>query len=261
MNKKKGLMFAFGILMAVLSISLISAVYYGGFYNARQGMNDMINLFVDFFEPLFQVLLGGVYYSGWLLFERFLIFILLLSIVYVSISRTGFFGDNKAVTWIISVAVPLLAVRFISFEWLNTIILQYQVLGVALTSIIPFLIYLFFLHGISNSPTVRKIGWIFFIVVYFGLWTTSETKVYGEVYLWTALLSLLFLLFDGTIHYYFMKQQLTMRGEGDKWARIAALRNDIRETKLAMDRGDLPEKTGRKILKDKEKAIERWMKY
>jgi len=214
MNKKKGpFVVVIGFLAFLCFIMPFVSAYYGGygggygFLDLRQGSEQVIQWTVDFGEPFLRVLLGGNDWSGYLLFEKFLLFILLASIVFLAIKNISLFENNRGVTWVVTLIVPLLGVRYLDFEWVNTIILQYQVLGIALTGIFPFIIYLFFLHNISESNTVRKIGWIFFIVVYFGLWSTTQNDNYGEIYFWTMIISFVFLLLDGTIHRYFMMEK------------------------------------------------------
>lgn len=188
-------------------LNFVSAYYGGyGFIDLRQGSEQVIQWTVDFGEPFLRVILGGNDWSGYLLFEKFLLFILLASIIFVSVKNISMFEDNKAVLWTISLIVPLLGVRYLDFVWINTIIMQYQVLGIALTGILPFIIYLFFIHSIE-SHTVRVVGWVFFIVVYYGLWSTTQYDNYGQVYLWTMLISIIFILLDGTIHRYFVLQK------------------------------------------------------
>lgn len=206
------------ILISLFLINLVSAQFLGNFgFDIRRGSNDVINLVVNWAAPFLNAILGGDDYSGYLLFEKFLIFLLLLGIIYIALKQVDIFEDNEALHWMISIIVPILSLRFMNFQWIHTILLQYQVLGVALGGLLPFIIYLFFLHGVAESSVVRKIGWIFFIVVYYGLWTTSAdpsidfsgSGAYGEVYFWTMAIAFIFLLFDGTIHRVM---------EGQKWA-------------------------------------------
>ena len=220
---KKEVMFVF--ILAILSLSFVSA--YNGAFDLRRASEGVIEIVVDGIEPLAQAILGGEDYYGTLLFEKLILFTILLSIVYISLKNFPIFQENKPVIWIVSIAVPLIAIRFINFVWLNTIILQYQVLGVAILGILPFLIYLFFLHNASDSSTVRKIGWIFFIVVYFGLWSTSEGETYGQVYFWTMILSLVFLLIDKTIHRYMTLQRMRGAGSTDIIQHVGKIKEEI----------------------------------
>ena len=258
---KTGLMLgAFAFILAFLTMLILVSAQYG-YIDLRQGAEDVTQWITDIFGPFLSVLFGGVYGGGYLLFEKFALFVLLIAMVYVAVSKVPAFAEQKGVLWIISIIVPLLAVRFIDLAWLNTILMQYQILGIALTAILPFIIYLFFLHNVFPESTApRKIGWIFFIAIYFGLWSTAESEIYGQVYLWTMLVALAFLLLDGTIHRWFMKERLRESGAADKWEHIAQLRKDIREAREAMAARDMPDRIGNKIIKQKQKLIDQWIK-
>jgi hypothetical protein len=185
-------------------------------------------------QPVAQFFLGGFDYTGQLLFERFLIFLLIFSITFVALFKAPFFKDQKPAVIVISVIVPLLSVRYIDFMWMNTILMSYQVFGIALTSILPFIIYFFFLIGIAppeqGHSGIRKIGWVLFACVYLGLYTTSDNQFYGQVYMWTALGAVLFFLIDGTIQKYFTEQKLkrhTTRSLVDRTVQLQKEINDL----------------------------------
>ena len=230
MNKRIGAFLLAGLLILTFLVNLVSAYGYG-YIDLRYGSEQVIRWVEDFGAPIFSALLGGQYggVNDGFLFERFLLFILLLSIVYISIKNVPVFADNKPVISIISFVIPLIAIRFMDFAWLMTILVQYAVLGIAITAILPFIIYLLFLHGMSNSATVRKIGWILFIVVYFGMWATTDVEFYGEIYMWTMLLAVIFLFLDGTIHSYYLMQQMKAGGSRDKWDHILKLQHQLRD--------------------------------
>lgn len=193
--------FILGVLfLFVFSVSGVLAYYDLGYYLDQGAMG---------IQPFAQFFLGGYDYTGYMLFERVLLFLIILSITFVALKEIPFFKDQKKVVQVLSVVVPLLSVRYMSFEWINTILLSYQVFGVALTAFLPFILYFFFLMSASKgSSTIRKIGWIFFIVIYFGLWGTAQNQFYGEVYMWTAGVAFLFLLFDGTINNLMVKNRM-----------------------------------------------------
>lgn len=197
MNKKIGLLAC--LIIGIFALNFVSAAFGSFYYNPRQGSEDVINGVVDFSEPFLQVLLGGQNYTGYLLFERLMLFLIIAAIVYASLAKANFF-ENKAVLWIITIAVPLIAVRWIDFEWLNYIITQYAVLGIVVTVILPFIIYLFFLHGVSHSSAFRRIAWAFYIAIYYGLWSTSSTGFVGDAYLWSIWVAIALIIFDPAIH-------------------------------------------------------------
>jgi len=255
MIMKKRYVILASFLMSLFLISFVSA-----YFNIRQGSQDVVNFVVDWAEPFLRALLGGDYWNGFYLFEKFLFLILLVAIVYLSLKNIPMFEDKTPILWTVSIVVPLLALRFLDLVWLNTLLLQYKVLGVAMLGLLPFVIYLFFLHNVAQSHTIRKIGWIFFMVIYFFMWMTAETYTYGEVYFWTIIIAFVFLLFDKTIHRYFLRQEMIAAGAVDKWKHIANLKKDIRETRSAMDSGDLPERIANRIIKQKQKRINQYMR-
>jgi hypothetical protein len=87
------------------------------------------------------------------------------------------------------------------FEWLNYIIVQYQVLGVALAVILPFIIFFFFIHSLSHSSAFRRTAWIFYMVIYYGIWTTSpNTGMVSDAYAWSLIIAIGMFMFDPIIH-------------------------------------------------------------
>jgi hypothetical protein len=261
------------VISLIILISLVSAytgIYrsssssssggFGGGFDIRQGSQDLINFIVDWSEPFLQGLFGGSDYTGYLLFERFLLFLLLLAVIYTSVRKIPAFKDQKWVIWTISLIIPLLAVRFLDFMWLNTIFMQYKLLGIALAGILPFIVYLFFLHtALAEYPIARKIGWIFFIVVYYGLWSTAQEESFAGIYFWTMIVSLLFFLLDGTIHRYLEKQKWN---EGEKaWISGAIADIDEELAKFEHPRSGIPESYRKKqvqaLLKRRAELVKR----
>lgn len=259
MNKKVGFLIT-GFLILSFLINFVSAYGSYGYIDLRQGSEQIVRWVEDFGAPLFSALLGGEYggANDGFLFERFLLFILLLSIIYVSIKEVPIFKDNKPVIMIISFVIPLIAIRYMDFNWLMTVLIQYAVLGIAITAILPFLIYLLFLHGWSNSATVRKIGWIFFVVVYFGMWATATTEFYGEIYMWTMVIALIFLFLDGTIHSYYLMQQMKAGGSRDKWDHILKLQQQLRDWQYQST--GMPQKVIDRRTKELQDEIKRFQK-
>ena len=209
-NKKSGVIVLF-LMILVLSASFVSAEFFGE-NEAGQVMQSIVDIVVGFFKPLLVVVLGGdeLAFSELYLFERFILFVILVSLVFLSLKRVDIFKDNPSVLWIIAIAIPLIAIRMIDLEWLHTIFMQYEILGIVFTSLLPFIIYFLFLHNILEAyPTMRKIGWALFAVIYFFMaYDPSNQRAHTEVYFWTAFASIVFLFLDGTIRSYFYKQKI-----------------------------------------------------
>ena len=221
--KKRWLISAF---LLLLSVSFVSAQFGGGFFEIRQASQDAINLVVDFFEPFIRVLLGGGDYYGFLLFEKLLFFILIAAIVYFAVR--DLFAEYMGVVWIITIIVPLLGVRFINFDWINAILFQYQVFAIVLLAFFPFVLFLFFLHRTSKSQTVRRIGWLFFLLVYLGLFLSSEVgDIKTPLYFWTGLAGIAAMIFDWPIHRAMLKHEEAREESEANDLRIAALHQQL----------------------------------
>lgn len=248
---------SFIVLFLLLGVSNVSAYGSYGYIDLRQGSEQVIQWTVDFAEPLLIVLLGGYDYSGYLLFERFLVFLLIFSVAYLSLGRTPFFEGQPTILKTVTILFSLLAIRFIDYEWLNTILLSYGAVGIGLTAILPFVVYVYFLHNVSEaSPTGRKIGWIFFIMVYYGLWSTAESALYGQVYFWTIFVALLFLLLDGSIHKYFVKQKIDWAAANNAVSKIAEIDQQI----TLINNSSAPAQYKDRAMKELLKARKKWEK-
>jgi hypothetical protein len=157
LNKNK----VFLSLIAVLLLSLFVINFASA---ARFGFAGPIDSAISQAQPVLQFFFGGTDYTGYMLFERILLFILILSLVFVSLKNVPLFKEDeqKKIRSLVSIIVSLLSVRYIDFEWMNTIFVTYKVLGIALTSLLPFIIYFFFLIGVAPPQKgysgIRKIG-------------------------------------------------------------------------------------------------------
>ena len=193
---KKNLLFASTFALMLLSSSFVSAYY---FPSARFVGQDLVYTVTDFFEPILTALFGN--YAAGYTFEVLLLFLIISSIVYFVIGKAELFGGSKSVKWILTIAVPLLSVRFIDYEWLVTIFDQYKLLGIVLTSIIPFILYFYFLyHAAGNHGFIRKAGWGLFVAVYIGLWSGAYVNEFNSaVYFWTFIVGMCCLLGDNLI--------------------------------------------------------------
>jgi membrane-bound ClpP family serine protease len=232
---KKVVLLTFMLLVSSFLVNFVYAQSNAGNF-LRTGSQQLIDMVVGFGEPFLQVLLGGENWTGFLLFEKLVLFILIASIVYLSISKIPPFKGNNGVIWIITIAIPLLGVRYLDFNWINAILIQYRVLGIVLTSILPFVIYFLFLEAMDYG-TIRKVGWIFFIVIYYGLWSTTQNDTYSEFYLLTLILSLILLIFDKTIHRWYMWEKIKSSGKSSVEEAATAIRRKMADAQDDKRRG------------------------
>ena len=223
--------------------------------NLGYGMEQLIDTVQEMFYPLFSVILGGY---GDYMFERILFLFILVAVLYSVISRIDVFKKNRMVIWVITITISLLAVRYLSeTNLIQTMLLPYSVLGVALTAVLPILIYFFFVESFSDSATVRKMLWIFYIVVFIGLWASryDELGQRSWIYMMSAIAALLFLLFDGTIRNIMVSSERKLMNVTRKEEHLAKLRLQLRELREQEQHYDPI--IFKRLLKQKSKQIER----
>ncbi|MBS3082219.1 hypothetical protein J4416_04825 [Candidatus Pacearchaeota archaeon] len=227
----------FNFLLGFLFLSLLfivpsaSAQYYGGGF--WYGTEQVIDSVVQNLEPLFRALLGGYDWSGYLLFEKVLLFILFSIIVGLILEKLPVFErfKSKKILRLVAVIIGILSVRNLNYIWVGTILVQYQVLFIAIAGILPFLIYFYFVksldEGNSNS-WVRKTAWVFYAVIYFGLWATTELEAYSAVYLWGAIVALIYgFVIDKSVQDYLLKLRNKEAHNRNIYLRNSELRKNI----------------------------------
>lgn len=195
MKKRVGLIL--GIL--ILSSFLISSV------SAAKGLVELTKSAIDgvvtLTKPYLETLLGETKGSEVFL-GKILITIILISIVYISLSKAmaTFFDNKKWALWLISIAVSLLGVRYLTSELIYTIIIPNSTFAVAVTAGLPFVLY-FMIVKDWEWGFARRVAWIFFAVIFLGLYTLRVENL-GDVawiYPLTALLALAMAIWDKTI--------------------------------------------------------------
>ena len=148
-------------------------------------LSDIGTFFDDIAKNLdeskfFPALLGETL-EGDLLFAKVLFLIIVFSIVWASLNKVDFFNETTWVLWLVSVAASVLAIRWIDEGSLvETILLPYSAFGVAITAGLPFVLYFFVVMNFKK--TIRKLSWVFFAVIFIGLWfSRSGEKGVGNL--------------------------------------------------------------------------------
>lgn len=208
---KKGAGVLFLSLILVLSVFLVIAQDSNSSpaNDIRKGMSDVIDVMVNIISPILSPLIGEKNPSSEDFFAKALFFIIVLSVIWIALDRTGFFAAYPFTVWLISIIVAILSVRYIGPEFVATILLPYTTLGIAITSIIPFAIWFSLVEFGVPSRTLRNILWIFFAVIFVGIWITRP-EVAGSaawIYPVTILISLAMLFLDGTMQRLFRKMK------------------------------------------------------
>lgn len=200
------------LLLSVFTISFASAA-------VADAINDFGTALWDVIEPLAVFLLGQSS-DGALFMGRLLIFVILFSLVWIAIRQFPIIGESKGWVWLIAFAFSILAIRFTAEDWIETIILPYSAIGVALTAFFPLVVLFFFIEkGLEGKKTLRKIAWIFAIVVFVGMFIYRYDELNNNfagtigpswVYIAAAVVSLLMLIFDRTIQGWMRQNRLDL---------------------------------------------------
>jgi len=236
MNKKVVSIILVMSVLSILMINFISAM------TLFEGITAVANSVIQILEPIFSFLLGNV--GGGLLFVKILLFIIIFGIVWISLGKIDFFSEHKPILHIITFAVSVLAIRGISSsDLINTILLPYTALGVALSAGIPFVIYFVVVNvGLGDQPSiVRRIAWIFFAVIFVGL-SFSRTNTLGNfqyIYLATAGIALIMAFIDGSIKGLFAKIEADKLKNINKLEISAKLNTKLKNYKRMVQQGTL----------------------
>jgi len=206
------------IIFSVLAIGFVAAQELPAeIFGRTVDINNMFEFIGSIFSPILTDTPTS-FLSGDL-FARLLLVILLFVILKVPAELiTGEKDkDNKTLSIIVALIVSILAVRFLTEAMIQGILLPYSTLGIVVTAFIPFALLATFLMRLEYE-WMRKIGWIMTAVVFTGLWWVRgiDNKIghMADVYLIVTALSILLLLFDGTIQKWIMNIQLKKTGRG-----------------------------------------------
>src|SRR3989338_7485165 len=155
--------FALLALLAVFAFAPFVSAQYGYGYGGGfwYGTEQVIDSIVQNIEPLLRALLGGYDWSGYLLFEKTLLFILISIVIGLILQKLPVFESfkNKKILRLVAALIGILGVRNLNYIWVGTILVQYEVLFIAIAGILPFMIYWFFVKEFDGL--VRKVAWVF----------------------------------------------------------------------------------------------------
>lgn len=234
MKKEKFLLTA---LTTLLSISLVMSQ---NFYT--QYLESTIRGTGEAFGSVFGPIFGVSVFSEFL-FAKILLFFLLFAIVFMALKRISLFENNNAVHMIVSVIVPILAVRYMGpDEMIRAILLPYGGLGAAITIFLPLIIFFFFLHSSEIGGFGRRAGWFIYGSVFLVLWGSREVSDLG-VANWIYILGVGFiiisLIFDKSIHRYFLGWEADQAGMGGKNMARISIKKQMGEVREAWKNGHI----------------------
>jgi len=228
MEKRSIIIILLFVVVAIFSVFLVSAQG----LDLRQGSNQVVQWIEDFFSPFLIALYGGEF-----LFEKALFFILMIALVYSILSSEAVnslasFTKNRPASIIITLVISLLGTRYLTeVEWVKGILLPYSVLGVALLSIFPLVIFFYFLEASIDNSVIRKIAWslyaaTFIVMAYL---RSPELGNISWIYIGTAVIAILFILFDKPIRNYFNKLKIFRSLDSIKVRQVADIKKAIEE--------------------------------
>jgi hypothetical protein len=207
-----------GLIFGLLFVSMIGFASAADFVSS---VNDAVKSLFDIARPVLEVLVGQVYTSGTDLSDIFLakviLMVILLSITYSVVKLIPLFNNKRWIVWIISLGVAILGVRYLTADMVNTIVLSHTATAVAVTAILPFIIYFIFVEtGLATPypPFVRRVAWIFYAVVFLGLWFVRAPDIpkLAWIYPATALVAFIMAWMDGTIQGWLIISKLQKAG-------------------------------------------------
>lgn len=196
-----------GFVIPLLGLFFISFVSASSLpYQVAYVVQDGIYTAQEFFRPILEALIGG-YSSPEFLFVKTLLLLLVFIMARYGLENMPKLGENKPLVNIVAAVVAILAVRYIQDnDLINGILLPYGVLGIALTAILPFMIYFFFVENSIKHTSGRRLAWIFYLIVFGVLWAARVDElspIGNQIYLWTFVAGCLALIFDKGIQWYF----------------------------------------------------------
>ena len=200
-------------------VIFIFALLIFSFLVSAQGLDEPIKALGDLIssiynkgiEPLAKYIIGGeASQDSKIFFSLILVFVMLLSLIWIITDRVPLLNENGWLQFIVSFTIATLSVRFMAsnLAWFETVLLPNQALGVTLVTMLPLVIYFFFVQDIGEGkPTLRKIMWVFAAVFFFTIYLVRypDLSKYGGsfnpawVYLIGTGICVLLLAFDGTI--------------------------------------------------------------
>jgi len=201
---KKSLVF--GFVLGFLLVSMFSFVSASQVSDVIKQGDAVIKEVVTALRPVVVSLVGNVspigdYSSEDIIFAKLLIFLLLLALVWTVAKKLPLVSEYTWVLWVVSVAIPLIAIRFMNAETIMFIVLPNSAFAVAISALLPLALYAYFVENAFRSPTLRKVAWAFAACVFVGLYFIRFESI-GDlalVYLAAAALSIIILIIDGTI--------------------------------------------------------------
>jgi hypothetical protein len=230
MKTKNKYSFVFLLLLvvsSVLMIDFVSAQDIVGFMGSVG--SSLVRIVQEILRPILSSIIGDTA-GGDILFAKILLLILLFTVINAVTHKIPAFRDKRGTSLVIAIVVSVLAVRFMSqSQLINGILLPYGVLGVALTTILPFFIFFYFIHNAGMVGFTRRISWVVFGIVFLVLWFNRMNTLSSEsntIYGFTVFAIFLAFIFDKSLQRYFGTHELAVWKRGANQKVIAGLQSE-----------------------------------
>ncbi len=253
-------------LFALLAFSLIFAIpSASALMDVGSFITNVIQSIESIGTPIFSALFG-IYQSDEFLFAKILLFVLLFILIKIGIKATPKLGEKPAIVNIISLVISLFAIRYISENDLTRgIFLPYGTLGVAIATLLPFVIYFFFVEKTISSGAGRKMAWLLFVVIFSALWFNRVNSPEGlpdvsnYIYMAVVILGVILFFFDKAVKKYFDRR-------ANYASVISAINRKILDLQYKYDRyinidNDIAKEERKKILKQIKELEDEKHKY
>ncbi len=238
-------------------ITLVSArpFYFNDLpYYVSKGIDDATR----FVAPVFEKIIGD-YSSSEFFFHKVLLLILLAIICKFVLDKTHLFESNKKVNIILALIISTLSIRFINENnFFETLFIQYGVLGITITSILPMVILFYFIHNTQVGTYGRKMFWTIYAVTLTGIWISKSQNIpeighwiYGTI----VAFAIIFIFMDKTIHSYFGLSHMKVFMKKSNREGILRAKERLEKLRERRERGIINEYEYRQGVKEEEKII------
>jgi hypothetical protein len=229
-----------GLVFGLLFVSMI------GFVSAQsavgQNIADFVSSVIEGAKPVLQMLVGDINSAGNvssdnIFFAKVIILVMLFALIYDILIVSNIF-NKPWVMWTISIAVPILGVRFLTPNMVAAAAAPSSALAVSLVAGLPFVLYFFFVEkGLQGAayPTLRRAAWIFFAAVFAFVWAANSDNPFAWIYLVAVVAAIVMLAIDGTIQRWWAKISFEKKLAPDVYIRITKLnrkRADLEDARI-----------------------------
>jgi len=239
------------VTILIFILPLINAASFD-FANAKYQITRVIDSALGILSPFFEYIIGS-YSTSEFFFVKILLLVLLILICKNILDRTPIGEENPKVSLIISVIISILAIRFMNENnFFEAILIQYGVLGIAITTILPMVIFFYFIHNTQIGTYGRKVFWTLYVIILTAIWIMKSTdipEVANWIYVLTIFAAIIFIFFDKSIHSYFGQYDFNKYKKELNEKRMIRLQEDLYKLEDLLEKRIITQKKYNKELK------------